>query len=219
MLDTLIIEPTQTADSAVIWLHGLGADRFDFEPVAKILQRDLSHTRFILPQAPTRPVTLNNGWEMPSWYDILSLNEGKRAIDTEQMEASAQTVLNLIEAQRDAGIDPARIVLAGFSQGGAVVLHTATLRWQGPLGGVLALSTYGPTLGDEVQLSADKKQLSVLCLHGTQDDVVPTRMGRAAHDFLQQQGLQVQWRDYPMGHEVVMDEIHDIGQWLAQRLR
>lgn len=116
MSEPLILEPTASADACVIWLHGLGADRYDFLPVAEALQQRLHSTRFVLPQAPTRPVTINGGWSMPSWYDILAMSPA-RAIDREQLEASAQQVISLIEAQRDAGIDPARIFLAGFSQG------------------------------------------------------------------------------------------------------
>ncbi|MEO4047534.1 alpha/beta hydrolase [Pseudomonas sp. CAU 1711] len=217
MHESLILEPTQAADACVIWLHGLGADRYDFEPVAKMLQQQLPSTRFLLPQAPTRPVTINGGWAMPSWYDILAMSPA-RAIDQEQMEASAQRVIELIEQQRDSGIDPARIVLAGFSQGGAVVFHTAFLRWQGPLGGLLALSTYAPTFAADLQLQAARRSLPVLCLHGSQDEVVPSFMGRAAHDALAEQGVPVDWREYPMGHEVVMEEIQDIGTWLQRRL-
>ena len=132
MHENLILEPTYSADACVIWLHGLGADRYDFLPVAEILQQTLHSTRFMLPQAPTRAVTINGGYAMPSWYDILAMSPA-RAINREQLEASAQQVIDLIEAQRDGGIDPARIILAGFSQGGAVVLHTAYLRWHGPL--------------------------------------------------------------------------------------
>jgi len=217
MHESLILDPTLPADSCVIWLHGLGADRYDFEPVAQMLQKRLPSTRFVLPQAPTRPVTINGGWSMPSWYDILAMSPA-RAIDKAQMEASAQCVIELVEAQRDGGIDPARIVLAGFSQGGAVVFHTAFLRWQGPLGGLLALSTYAPTFTEELQLDAARRSLPVLCLHGSQDEVVPPFMGRAAHDALAGQGVPAQWREYPMGHEVVMEEIREIGDWLEQRL-
>jgi phospholipase/carboxylesterase len=217
MHEPLILEPGQAADACVIWLHGLGADRYDFEPVAKMLQQVLPSTRFVLPQAPSRPVTINGGWAMPSWYDILAMSPA-RAIDKEQMEVSAQTVISLIEAQRDSGIDPARIILAGFSQGGAVVFHTAFLRWQGPLGGLLALSTYAPTFADDLELPASRLSLPVLCLHGSQDEVVPGFMGRAAHDALATRGVPVEWREYPMGHEVVMAEIQDIGAWLLQRL-
>jgi len=218
MQEALLLDPAIAADSCVIWLHGLGADRYDFEPVAKMLQQQLLATRFVLPQAPTRPVTINGGWSMPSWYDILAMSPA-RAIDKEQMETSAQTVIALIEAQRDSGIDPARIVLAGFSQGGAVVYHTAFLRWQGPLGGLLALSTYAPTFPEELQMDASRRQLPVLCLHGSQDDVVPPFMGRAAHDALKAQGVPVTWREYPMGHEVITEEIQDIGTWLKQVLK
>jgi phospholipase/carboxylesterase len=217
MQEPLLLEPALAADSCVIWLHGLGADRYDFEPVAKMLQQQLPATRFVLPQAPTRPVTINGGWAMPSWYDILAMSPA-RAIDKAQMEASAQTVIDLIEEQRDSGIDPARIVLAGFSQGGAVVYHTAFLRWQGPLGGLLALSTYAPTFTEDLQVEDARRQLPVLCLHGSQDDVVPSFMGRAAHDALAAQGVPVGWRQYPMGHEVMHEEIQDIGAWLKRVL-
>jgi phospholipase/carboxylesterase len=216
MSEPLILQPTLAADACVIWLHGLGADRYDFMPVAEALQQRLRSTRFVLPQAPTQAVTINGGYAMPSWYDILAMSPA-RAINREQLEASAQQVIELIEAQRDSGIDPARIVLAGFSQGGAVVLHTAFLRWQFALGGVMALSTYAPTFSDDIQLADTKKQLPVLCLHGTFDDIVLPAMGRAAHDYLSASGVSVQWRDYPMGHEVVNEEIRDIADWLEQR--
>ena len=117
MSDHLILEPVNSADACVIWLHGLGADRYDFMPVAEALQETLLSTRFILPQAPTRAVTINGGYEMPSWYDIIAMSPA-RAIDHDQLEASAQTVLSLIEAQRDSGIDPARIFRPGAFVGG-----------------------------------------------------------------------------------------------------
>ncbi|MDF3934050.1 alpha/beta hydrolase [Pseudomonas citronellolis] len=213
----LLLEPTQAADACVIWLHGLGADRYDFEPVARMLQKILPSTRFILPQAPTRPVTVFNGMPVPSWYDIKAMAPA-RAIDEAQLEASADAVIALIEEQLAQGIAARRIVLAGFSQGGAVVLHTGYLRWPGELAGVMALSTYGPTFSDEIRLPEAKKQLPALCLHGTYDDVVAPAMGRAAHDFLLRQGVAAQWRDYPMAHEVSNEEIGDIGAWLRERL-
>jgi phospholipase/carboxylesterase len=217
MSHPLILEPVKAADACVIWLHGLGADRYDFMPVAEALQESLLTTRFILPQAPTRAVTINGGYEMPSWYDILAMSPA-RAINREELEGSAQMLLDLIEAQRDSGIDPARIFLAGFSQGGAVVLHTAFLRWQGPLGGVLALSTYAPTFSDELTVSASQQRIPAYCLHGSHDDVVQTSMGRAAYDRLKALGVTVTWQEYPMGHEVLPQEISDIGVWLAQKL-
>ncbi len=217
MTTPLILEPSNSADACVIWLHGLGADRYDFLPVAEALQQRLLSTRFVLPQAPTRPVTINGGWSMPSWYDILAMSPA-RAINRDQLEASAQQVISLLEAQRDAGIDPARIFLAGFSQGGAVVLHTAFLRWQGPLGGVIALSTYAPTFTEPSAFAPAALQYPVLCLHGSRDDVVPMAMGRAAFQTLQDAGVTAAWHNYPMGHEVLPEEIRDIGAWLAERL-
>jgi len=218
MTEPLILQPVKDADACVIWLHGLGADRYDFLPVAEALQETLLGTRFVLPQAPHRPVTINGGYEMPSWYDILAMSPA-RAINREQLEASADRVIELIEQQRASGIDASRIFLAGFSQGGAVVLHTAFLKWQGPLGGVLALSTYAPTFGDELELSASQQRIPVLSLHGQYDDVVQNSMGRSAYEHLKQRGVTVTWQEYPMGHEVLPEEIRDIGVWLGERLR
>lgn len=218
MTEVLTLESQQAADACVIWLHGLGADRFDFQPVAQALQTVLPSTRFVLPQAPTRPVTINGGWSMPSWYDILSLGEEGRTLDNQQLEDSAQQVIHLIEQQRASGIDPKRIVLAGFSQGGAVVLHTAYLRWQGPLAGVLALSTYGPTFNDSIQLELSQQQIPAHCMHGRQDDVVPLKLGRAAYDFLSKNAVTAQWSDFSMGHEVTNEELQAIADWLLTLL-
>ncbi|ROM90096.1 alpha/beta hydrolase [Pseudomonas brassicacearum] len=218
MTEPLILQPSKPVDACVIWLHGLGADRYDFLPVAEALQESLLTTRFVLPQAPTRAVTINGGYEMPSWYDIKAMSPA-RSINHEELEVSAQTVISLIEEQRASGIDASRIFLAGFSQGGAVVLHSAFLRWQGPLGGVLALSTYAPTFSDELELSASQQRIPVLCLHGQYDDVVQNSMGRSAYEHLKTRGVTATWQEYPMGHEVLPEEIRDIGVWLADRLR
>ncbi|AMB84446.1 carboxylesterase [Pseudomonas agarici] len=217
MTEPLIIHPAKPADACVIWLHGLGADRYDFMPVAEALQERLLSTRFVLPQAPTRAVTINGGYAMPSWYDIRAMSPA-RAISHEELEASADTVIKLIEDQQKAGIDPTRIFLAGFSQGGAVVLHTAFLRWKGALGGVLALSTYAPTFSDTLQLSASQQRIAVYCLHGCYDEVVQNAMGRTAYEHLKRLDVTVRWQEYPMGHEVLPEEINDIGTWLADRL-
>ena len=218
MSEPLIIEPEQPADSCVIWLHGLGADRYDFLPVAEALQETLLSTRFVLPQAPTCAVTINGGYEMPSWYDILAMSPA-RAINREQLEESSDRIIKLIDTQRAIGIDASRIFLAGFSQGGAVVFHTAFLKWQGPLGGVVALSTYAPTFSDELELSASQQRIPVLSMHGQYDDVVQNSMGRSAYEHLKLRGVTVIWQEYPMGHEVLPEEIRDIGVWLAERLR
>jgi phospholipase/carboxylesterase len=217
MTDPLILQPAKPADACVIWLHGLGADRYDFLPVAEALQESLLTTRFVLPQAPTRPVTINGGYEMPSWYDIKSMSPD-RSISLEELEVSAKMVTDLIEAQKRTGIDASRIFLAGFSQGGAVVFHTAYLNWEGPLGGVIALSTYAPTFGDELELSASQQRIPALCLHGQYDDVVQNAMGRSAYEHLKTRGVTVTWQEYPMGHEVLPEEIRDIGTWLVARL-
>ncbi|MBX8468756.1 MULTISPECIES: alpha/beta hydrolase [unclassified Pseudomonas] len=218
MTEPLILQPVKPADACVIWLHGLGADRYDFLPVAEALQEILLSTRFVLPQAPTRPVTINGGYAMPSWYDIKAMSPA-RAIDRDELEASADRIIELIEEQRSSGIDASRIFLAGFSQGGAVVYHTAFLKWQGPLGGVLALSTYAPTFSDELELSASQQRIPVLSLHGQFDNVVQNSMGRTAYEYLKAHGVTVTWQEYPMEHEVLPEEIRDIGTWLSERLR
>ena len=217
MTDPLIIQPRNTADACVIWLHGLGANKTDFEPVAQMLVKTLPTTRFVLPQAPNRPVTINGGYDMPSWYDIKAMSPA-RSINMAELETSAETVMALIEAQKTAGIDASRIFLAGFSQGGAVVYHTAYLKWQGALGGVIALSTYAPTFDDQLELSASQQRTPALCLHGQHDDVVQNAMGRSAYEHLKQRGVSVTWKEYPMGHEVLLDEITHIGDWLKDRL-
>ena len=217
MTDPLILQPAKPADACVIWLHGLGADRYDFLPVAEALQETLLSTRFVLPQAPTRAVTVNGGYEMPSWYDILAMSPA-RAISREQLDESARMVIDLIEQQKASGIDASRIFLAGFSQGGAVVFHTAFINWQGPLGGVIALSTYAPTFDNELELSASQQRIPTLCLHGQYDEVVQNAMGRTAYEHLKSRGVTVTWQEYPMGHEVLPQEIHDIGAWLTARL-
>lgn len=218
MTEPLILQPQKPADACVIWLHGLGADRYDFLPVAEALQESLHTTRFVLPQAPTRAVTINGGYAMPSWYDIKAMSPA-RSISEQELNESADTVVALIEEQKRAGIDASRIFLAGFSQGGAVVFHTAYLKWQGALGGVLALSTYAPTFSNELELSASQQRTPALCLHGQYDEVVQNSMGRTAYEHLKRLGVTVTWQEYPMGHEVLPEEIRDIGAWLTGRLR
>ncbi|MBD1585822.1 alpha/beta hydrolase [Pseudomonas typographi] len=217
MTPPLILDPTGRADACVIWLHGLGASRHDFEPVAKLLQERLPSTRFVLPQAPTRAVTINGGYEMPSWYDILAMAPA-RAIDRPQLEASAHQVLALLDEQQAQGITPQRLILAGFSQGGAVVLHCAYLEADRALGGVMALSTYAPTFADSIALSDQQRRIPALCMHGSVDTVVARDMGHSAWQRLQAAGVDAQWREYPMDHEVVIEQIRDIADWLHARL-
>lgn len=218
MTDPLILEPQKAADACVIWLHGLGADRYDFLPVAEFMQQHLLTTRFVMPQAPTRPVTINGGYAMPSWYDIKAMTPA-RAIDEAELDASAEQVIALIKAEQAKGISLSRIFLAGFSQGGAVVLHTAYIKWQEALGGVLALSTYAPTFADEHTLSACQQRTPALCLHGVHDPVVIPSMGRTAFEYLNTWGVAARWHEYPMEHQVVVEELNDILQWLTTQLQ
>lgn len=208
----------RSADAAVIWLHGLGADGHDFVPLLPELRLPPSMAvRFVFPHAPVRPVTLNNGWPMRAWYDIKSLDAGGRD-DAEGIRASAQRVAALIAAQQAQGIAPQRIVLAGFSQGGAVVLY-AGLRHAEPLAGILALSTYLP-LRDRLatEVSPANQQVPILMCHGTQDPVVTLPFALQSREALQQAGCALDWRQYPMEHALCAPEVAAISQWLQQRL-
>ncbi len=212
-----IIEPTRPATACVIWLHGLGADCFDFVPVVEMLGLPANHgVRFIFPQAPTRPVTINGGLPMPCWYDILGMSPA-RAINHEHMQSAADGVKDLVEAQLADGIELNRIVLAGFSQGGAVVLHAAAQN-QWPLAGVMALSTYGPTLDTLLEDNNNPPALDIFFAHGRHDDMVRPAMGREAFDRLQAVGHRVSWHEYAMAHEVCPAEINDIRLWINQQL-
>ena len=192
-----------------------GADRYDFLPVAEALQELLATTRFIMPQAPTRAVTINGGYAMPSWYDILAMSPA-RAIDQAQLEESAQRVIALIESQRDAGIDPARIVLAGFSQGRRGAAHRPAALGR-PLGGCWRSPPMRRPSATpwRCRIQNYNCRFSACMAPST---TVPLAMGRAAHDKLAAAGVPVQWQDYPMGHEVLPEEIRDIGAWLSARL-
>jgi len=216
MTTPLILDPSNSAVACVIWLHGLGADRYDFLPVAEALQQRLLSTRFVLPQAPTRPVTINGGWSMPSWYDILAMSPA-RAINRDQLEASAQQVISLLEAQRDAGIDPARIFLAGFSQGGAITL-SAGLQRRAQLAGLVALSTYLPEVDAAAgQLAAGANTQPVFMAHGSADPVIPVQVAENSAQVLKALGFELEWHRYPMAHQVCAEEIHALGDWLQAR--
>lgn len=209
MLDCEVIEPAGTADAAVIWLHGLGASGHDFVPVVPHLGLPDNHgVRFVFPHAPEIPVTINGGMVMPAWYDILAMSI-EREIDIKQIESSSAAVRELIQRELDAGIASGRIVLAGFSQGGAVAYHTA-LAYPKPLAGLMTLSTYFAT-AKEVTLSNANKALPIHIFHGTQDPMVPESMGHTANQILQSMGFKPKYRSYPMQHEVCMEEIEDIG--------
>src|SRR5690606_5983822 len=214
--EPLIIESPGTADACVIWLHGLGADRYDFVPVVKALELPADHgVRFIFPQAPTRPVTINGGFPMPSWFDILAISP-QRVMNLQQLDESVAMVRGLVEQQLAEGIQAERIVLAGFSQGGAIVMRAA-VDSQLPLAGVMALSTYGPSLEEALQQHQGPR-LDVFFAHGEHDDILHPQLGRQAHDLLAAAGHTTRWHAYPMAHEVCPQEISDIRQWLTGRL-
>ena len=209
---------SRIADAAVIWLHGLGADGHDFVSLLPELRLPASMAvRFVFPHAPVRPVTLNNGWPMRAWYDIKSLDANGRD-DAEGIAASAQRLATLIAAEQARGIPSERIVLAGFSQGGAVVLY-AGLRHSQPLAGILALSTYLP-LRDRLsaERSAANSQVPILMCHGTHDPVVTLPFALQSRTALQQAGCALDWREYPMEHSLCAAEVLAISQWLQQRL-
>lgn len=203
----------------IIWLHGLGADSWDFVPIVKELGLDPARPlRFIFPQAPMRPITINGGQVMPGWYDI-SMADIERKADEVGVRASQQAINALIEREISRGISADKIVLAGFSQGGAIALQ-AGLRQPKPLAGIMALSTY-LTLADS--LGAEKTianaNIPVLMAHGTQDPVVPLTLARASKAQLESHGYKVEWREYPMQHAVCGQEIADIADWLNKRFK
>jgi phospholipase/carboxylesterase len=215
-LPAIEIEPTQPATASVIWLHGLGADGHDFAPIVPELRlpKHLA-VRFIFPHAPSIPVTINNGWVMPAWYDILEMDIDRR-VDEKQLRASANAISALIDREIERGIDSRRILLAGFSQGGAVSYQTA-LSYNKPLGGLLALSTYFATAAS-IEPNPANAKLPIQIYHGTQDPVVPPALGHLAVTRLTEMGYQPAFLDYPMEHAVCPEQISHIGRWITERL-
>ncbi|NVK22017.1 MAG: alpha/beta fold hydrolase [Kangiellaceae bacterium] len=204
--------------ASVIWLHGLGADGHDFEPIVPELK--LSNelgVKFIFPHAPVIPVTINNGYPMRAWYDIRNADLSQRE-DEEGVRQSAQQVLALIEQEIAQGIPAEKIILAGFSQGGAIALHLST-RIEHKLAGIIALSTY---LTVPQKLSDEKSnanlETSIFMAHGSQDMVVPMQRGQFSAKTLQENGFSVNWSDYPMAHAVCLEEIQAIGHYIANAL-
>ena len=218
-LDAVIVEhnPSQKQiDKAVIWLHGLGASGHDFEPVVPQLGlADDMAVRFIFPHAPNRPVTINGGMVMPAWYDILEMSL-ERKVDVTQIEESAQQIQDLITREVERGVLPEHIVIAGFSQGGAVAYHVA-LGYPERLAGLMALSTYFAT-NDSVRYSTVNTDMPILIEHGTHDPVVPVILGEQAKQLLSEKGYNVAYHTYPMAHQVCMPQIQNIGKWLKNVL-
>lgn len=212
------LEPAAPAVASVILLHGLGADGWDFVPiVGELGLPDSLPVRYVFPHAPLRPVTVNGGYVMRAWYDIKGFTPEGRA-DSDGLTESVQRVDAYLEQEVARGVDGAHIVLAGFSQGGAVAL-TAGLRYPRRLAGVLALSTYVPfpaRLAGE--RSAANLDVPILMCHGRMDPVVPIAMGEEARDTLKALGYALEWREYPMQHEVCAPELAEIARWLRARL-
>ncbi len=214
----VVVEPGTPATAAVIWLHGLGADGYDFVPIVPELKLPPKlSTRFVFPHAAPRPVTLNGGMRMRAWYDIRGLD--RNAVHDEPgIRASAALIDGLIDAQVTAGVPRRRIVLAGFSQGGAIALHLG-LRQREALAGIMALSTYLPLEASAAsELTAAGRATPVLMCHGSHDPVLAMEMGTHSRELLRALGVSVDWHEYPMAHAVCPAEIQDIAAWLRLRL-
>ncbi len=216
--DAVTVEPPETADASVIWLHGLGADGHDFEAIVPHLGDQVTrHVRFIFPHAPEIPVTINNGYVMRAWYDVLSMDIPRRA-DANGVRASEQILTGYIEAEQSRGIASNRIIVAGFSQGGALALHTG-LRYTQPLAGILALSCYLPlaeTTADETH--AANASIPLFMAHGNHDPIIPITAGEQARDLVESLGYVVEWHSYPVEHAVCLEEIEDVARWLSRLL-
>lgn len=217
--DTVEVGGEAQVDGTVIWLHGLGADGHDFEPIVPELNLAVhADIRFVFPHAPVRPVTINGGVPMRAWYDVISLDRSGPQ-DEAGIRDSAASLLQLIERERERGVDASRIVLAGFSQGGAIAMHTA-MRVPQRLAGLMALSTWMPlasTIGEEVVDNSESqpRELPVLMVHGTFDPLLPLAAGQHAREIMQDAGFKVQWHEYPMAHAVCAEEISEIRKWLV----
>ena len=215
-LSTIQIETQNDPDCAVIWLHGLGADGHDFVPiVAELNLHDSVRARFVFPHAPAQAVSLNNGIEMPAWYDIYGLDMNSQE-DTVGITTITDEIHALIQQQIDEGIAANKIVLAGFSQGGALTLHVG-LSYTLPLAGLLALSCYLPL---REQIERFKKNsshnLPIFMAHGTYDDVIPLAVAKFARELLTEQGFKINWHEYPCAHTVCTEEIQDIRDYLIK---
>jgi phospholipase/carboxylesterase len=215
--DAVVLAPVTPASASVIWLHGLGADGHDFVPIVPELKLpDSPGVRFVFPHASVRPVTLNMGMRMRAWYDIKTLTAEGRA-DEEGLRESVAVLGRFIAAERAAGMPSNRIVIAGFSQGAAVAVHAA-LRHPETLAGILALSCYLPL---QAQLAAElaeaNRSTPILMCHGQHDPVLPIALGVMACNWLRASGYRVEWKEYPMQHQVCLPEIQDISTWLRAR--
>ncbi len=217
MLDCIERQTAPNPTHSIIWLHGLGADCNDFAPIEPhLVHSDWPPLRFVFPHAPVRPVTVNNGMLMRAWYDIAGFDLSQRQ-DEAGVRASVAQVEQLIAREAGRGVPSERVILAGFSQGGAVALATG-LRHAERLGGAIALSTYLPI----AEISAAERhsanaRLPVFMAHGSFDPVVPLRLGEISRETLRGFGHPLEWHTYPMAHQVCPQEIYDLADWLTER--
>ena len=216
-LELVVVEAEEEHESTVIWLHGLGASGHDFEPIVPMLE--CPKTRFVFPHAPEIPVTINMGMVMPAWYDIKTLNwDASDREDDFSILASAQLVIDLLKSEHEKGIPYENIVLAGFSQGGALALHTG-VRYPEKLAGIMVLSAYhirSESYSEEAH-SANRETPMMFC-HGVYDEMVPVMMGRTALEDMVEAGNPCEWNGYRMGHEVNLAELQRIKEWLQDLL-
>lgn len=213
-LSTIEIQPNAAHQYSVIWLHGLGADGHDFEDIVKELHLTAAaHIRFIFPNAPIQPVTINGGMEMRAWYDILAM-QLEHKVDINGIYQSAKLIEQLIEHEQNNGIAAENILLAGFSQGGVIALHVG-LRYPHKLAGIIALSSYLPTLAQlDTEASEANKNTPVFMGHGILDSIVAIESGKAVFDSLYAQTYNVQWHDYVMEHSVCVEEIDHLSSFI-----
>ena len=203
--------------ASVIWLHGLGADGNDFAPIVPQLNLSLDFgVRFIFPHAPAIPVTINSGYVMPAWYDIKQIDVD-RHVDNEQLQESASRIHDLIDREIERGIQSTRIIVAGFSQGGAVSFEAA-LSYEQPLAGIMALSTYFATVGT-IKINAIQQSIPILICHGEHDPVVSESLGKRSRASLEKLGFDPEYHSYPIEHSVCPQEVEDIGNWISRVLK
>jgi phospholipase/carboxylesterase len=211
--ETVEVLTGENPQGSIIWLHGLGADGHDFEPIVPELRLPSDKSlRFVFPHAPVQPVTINGGMAMRSWYDIVSFDSEGRA-DRAGVLASSELLEGLIAREIERGVAPQKIVIAGFSQGGAVAIHTA-LQTEYEIAGLMALSTY-MALPDDAASTVTRKDLPIFMAHGSFDPVLRMEWGRSSADRLIEAGFAVDWHEYPMAHAVCPQEIADISRWLS----
>jgi phospholipase/carboxylesterase len=213
LLPCVEVGPKAGPAGSVVWLHGLGADGHDFEPIVSLL--GLPHVRFVFPTAPSRPVTINGGMVMPAWYDILALGGPRPGERPDDVRRSARLVEAVVQREEERGVPSTSIVLAGFSQGAAMALHVGT-RYPRPLLGIMVLSGY-EVMADtrEAEAVAANRAAPILFCHGAYDPLVAISRGRQAYQAHAAPGREVAWHEFPMGHEVSPDEIVVIRNWLS----